>query len=249
MKSELKREFLIAISVMAGVALLVWLVGMFGSTPELPPQKAVHHKPRPATPELAAQSKPKPGKPARPPREIVAGTADYLDAKNGFRDVQFGQVETEFTNLVLQAKDEARQLATYTRSGDVLNMEGVPLQNIEYTFFNGQLVRVSLKWKTEYPDSTLALPPSTEMAGHCSELYGRPKKQSVKKDAAQYCWSGKKVKIILDEFRLPGVTNMDKGGWAIPPTTSGQMVFESIPARLDMQTVNANQVHGSQTGL
>src|SRR5512139_2547285 len=37
--------------------------------------------------------------PAKPKKEILPGTIDYLDAKNGFRGVTFGQPETSIANL------------------------------------------------------------------------------------------------------------------------------------------------------
>lgn len=229
----------------AVLSILTGLVSGCGDYSDSPAPKTVQHK---------AKSKAKPVvieriKPARPPKQILVGTPDYLDSKNGFRDVFFGQPESDFSNLVLKEKDEAHQMATYTRSGDILNLEEVPLESIEYTFFNGQLARVTLKWNLVHPDSLMAAAPSTEVAARCSELYGHPKRQSIRKESTQYTWSGKTVEIFLDEFRVPGLANIGKSGWAIPPTTTGQMIFESIPAEHNMKAVMANQIFGSQTGL
>ena len=241
-----KKKLIIAGGVTVAILTLVWLLGKYGGYSDSPPPKTVHHKAKPIIkPEVVARAKPLP----RPPKPILVGTPDYLDSKNGFRDMVFGQPESDFTNLVLKEEDEAHQLATYTRSGDILNLEEVPLESIEYTFFNGQLARVTLKWNLEHPDSLLAGAPSTEVAARCSELYGHPRRQSVRKDSTQYIWSGKKVEIILDEFQVPGLANIGKSGWAIPPTTTGQMIFESIPAEHNMKAVMANQIFGSQTGL
>lgn len=236
------KNFIVPMVLLGAV---VGLVSGCGDYSDSPPPKTVHHKPKPKTKPIVAERT----RPARPPKQVLVGTADYLDSKNGFRDVTFGLPESDFNNLVLKEKDETHQLATYTRSGDILNLEEVPLESIEYTFFNGLLARVTLKWKLEHPDSLVAAAPSTEMAARCSELYGRPKRQSIRKDSIQYTWSGRKVEIFLDEFKVPGLANIGKGGWAIPPTTTGQMIFESIPAQRDMKAVMANQIFGSQTGL
>lgn len=182
----------------------------------------------------------------KPVKAVIPGTVEYLDMKNGFRDTAFGQPESDFSNLVLKEKDETRQMATYTRTGDVLSLETVPLETIEYTFFKGRLYRIALKWKLEHPENVLAIPPSTELAVSCSNLYGRPKRHATQKDMTEYSWAGQKVELILDEFRMPGVWVVAKGGWGIPPTTSGQLVFGSVPLRRELELFVANL---SQSGL
>ena len=107
-----------------------------------------------------------------------------MDSKYGFRDATFGQTEGDFSNLVLKEKDEVNQMATYTRTGDVLDLEGVPLQTIEYFFFKNQLVRVVLQWRIIHSDSVSTLPPSTDMAIRCTSLYGKPKRQVRQKDSS-----------------------------------------------------------------
>jgi hypothetical protein len=171
------------------------------------------------------------------------GTPEYMDSKYGFRDASFGQSEGDFSNLVLKEKDPMDFTATYTRTGDVLDLEGVPLQSIEYFFFKNQLVRVMLKWRITHSDIVTALPPSTDMAIRCTTLYGKPKRKSIQKDMTQYIWKGQKESIIINEFRLPGVANAlkDKIGWAIPPTTTGQMIIDSITLQQEAELFMANQ--------
>lgn len=209
--------------------------------PDAPAPKTVHRpkqiKPKVVTPRTNAP---------KPVKAIIPGTAGYLDMKNGFRDVTFGQPESDFSNLVLKKKDESRQMATYTRTGDVLSLESVPLETIEYTFFKGRLYRIALKWELEHPENVLATPPSTELAVSCSNLYGRPKRYATQKDTTAYSWAGQKVELILHEFRMPGAGSAAKGGWGIPPTTSGQLVFGSVPLRHELELYIANL---SESGL
>ena len=65
----------------------------------------------------------------------------------------------------------------------------------------------------------------------------------------QYEWCGKKVEVLLNEMRLPGVPNPAKAGWAIPPTSSGQMILGSIALRQEAKALVANQSVQSLNGL
>lgn len=228
------------------VLLVAWLAAGCDFPQEVPPDIA---PPRPSPRQ-------KPVKPHPPrvtnvhtnivkqPKPVAPGTIEYLDLKNGFRDTTFGQSEAEFSNLVLKEKDDARQLAIYTRTGDLLALDSVPLETIEYTFFKHRLYRIALRWKIEHPESVLTTPPSTELAASCSSLYGKPKRLATRDEAIKYSWIGEKVEIILHEFRMPGVANPKKPGWAISPTTSGQLVFGSVPLRHEHELFVAGQTQG-----
>lgn len=199
---------------------------------------------------------PKPVEPAAPkvptvrtnaikqPKPITPGTIQFMDLKNGFRDATFGQSEAEFSNLVLKEKDEPGQLAVYTRTGDLLALESVPLETIEYTFFKHRLYRIALRWKIEHPESVLPTPPSTDLAACCSSLYGKPKRLATRDGYIKYSWIGEKVELILHEFKMPGVANPSKSCWAISPTTSGQLVFSSVPLRHEYESFLAGQAQG-----
>jgi hypothetical protein len=210
----MKRSFVLA----AAATAAVWLMAGCERTEQAPPPR-VHHK-------AAIEAK---AKPEKSPRQILPGTAEYLDLKNGFRDVVFGTPQASFTDLVLKEKDDATGTATYTRSGDLLNSDGVPLQEIDYTFFKDQLSAVTVKWKLEFPTNDFSAPASSGLAAGCTQLYGRPKQLQTQRDMTHYIWSGQKVRIRLDEMKMSGVANTSGGGWAIPPVTSGEMVIESIP--------------------
>jgi hypothetical protein len=206
-----------------------WLTGCERAEQAPPPR--VHHKAKTAVVEKKA---PKTAKP------VVAGTIQYLDLKNGFRDVVFGTPVTNFTDLVLKEKDDAAQSATYTRSGDVLTLAGLPLQEIDYSFFQDQLAKVVVKWKVEYTDSDFSIPPASGLAANCTELYGHPKQQTIRADSSEYVWLGSKVKIFLDELKMPGLANRG-GGWAIAPVNTGEMVIESLPLRQQMDAYLSNR--------
>jgi hypothetical protein len=221
--------------------LTVWLVTGCDVGPDRPAPKSAR---RTKTVKHEPVARQKTTKPAKPAKEIVPGTPEYLDEKNGFRDAMFGQPETEFSNLILKEKDDARQSATYTRTGDVLSLENVPLETIEYTFYKGQLSRITIKWQVQHRESALATPPSSELAVTLATVYGRPKSRSVQKDCTKYSWTGKKVEILMHEFRMAGVAGSVKNGWTIPPTTSGELVMQSIPLRHELEAFLASQTHG-----
>jgi len=113
-----------------------------------------------------AKSKPKP---AKPKKKILPGTIDYLDAKNGFRDVTFGESEIDIANLVEASRDEARDMKTCTRSDETMSFQGVPLERVEYDFFRGELYAVQLNWKIAHADSALSQPPTTDISVYCAQ--------------------------------------------------------------------------------
>ncbi len=184
--------------------------------------------------------------PAKPSKEILPGTIEYLDMKNGFRDAIFGRWDTNFSNLVLKGQDPERQLKTYTRAGDDLSLEGVPLNSIEYTFFKGQLCKVSLTWKREYPDNAINIPPTTDISVSIAHLYGPPTRHQSKREFVDNTWRGRKAEILLTEFLSSGVADLVNGGWSSPPTTTGQMVFQSIPLLHAEEAYVASQSFRSQ---
>ena len=174
--------------------------------------------------------------------EAAPGTLRYLDAKNGFRDVKFGESEKDIPNLILKSSDDARGLKTYTRSDETLSFNGVPLKSVEYTFLKGELFQVVAKWSVEEKGAVLKNSATTSLAPFCASLYGPARRHAAKKDSAEYVWRGKQVELILNETHLPGVPDAVHGGWAIAPSTKGEMLVESIDRRkaLNAQMASAN---------
>jgi hypothetical protein len=182
-------------------------------------------------------------------KETHPGSIQFMDLKNGFRDAAFGMEKTNFTNLILAERDESGQFETYTRTGDILSLKGTPLESIAYSFFQGQLYRITLKWNVTNREGIHPSPQAENIAGNCSTLYGRPKRSSKRPEGSDYYWLGKRVQIILTEIRAAGVTNSVQGGWAIPPTAAGQMVLESVPLREVADIFGVNQKINAQDGF
>lgn len=155
----------------------------------------------------------------------------YLDAKNGFRDVTFGQTEGDIPNLVLKRSDEKRGVKTYIRTDDLMVLNDMPLSSIEYTFLKGELFQIVVKWTSEEKNAVLKNSPTKSLAPFCASLYGPAKHRLVKKDSAEYIWRGKKVELFVTETRLSGVPDTIHGGWAMPPSTRGTMIIGDIELR------------------
>lgn len=167
-------------------------------------------------------------KPAKPKKEILPGTVAYLDSRNSFRDVTFGELETNIPNLVEASRDEARRLTTCTRSNETMSFQGVLLEQVEYNFFRGELYAIQLKWKIAHVNSTLSQPPTTDISVYCAQEYGAPRSHRMSKDSAHYAWRGRRVEIDLTESLLPGLADPGKGGWVLPPTTTGRMLIRNL---------------------
>jgi hypothetical protein len=177
----------------------------------------------------AARAAQRKSRPAKATNEIRAGTIGYLDAKNGFRDVTFGQSETSITDLVEATRDEARQLKTCMRSGETMSLHGVPLERVEYRFYRGELYAIQLDWKIEHADSAVNQPPTTDISIYCAQEFGKPRSSRVSKDGTHYVWHGRRVEIVLSESLLPGVADPAKrDSWALPPTTTGRMLIRNL---------------------
>lgn len=209
--------------------------------------------PKPVKKVKVAKAKPEPKqKPVKQPVAVQPGTLQYLDAKNGFRDVDFGVSSDSLTGLVPVSEDAARRLKTFTRTGDELSLGDVPLQKIEYTFFDDKLCQVSLSWNIEFRDNAQRIPPPTDISAFCGTLYGRPTRHNVAKaakDASFYVWQGKRTEALMTEARMTGVPNVVNGGWTIPPTTSGKMVISSVPLERNAIALNASQTAQNSGGL
>ena len=232
MKTLIKLSFIVAIS-----------LGLASGCKKKPQaHHAIKTNEPAAYPENAFEPKKK--APTKQPvkREIAPGTLRYLDAKNGFRDTKLGGSEKDIPNLVLKSSDDARGLKTYTRSDETLSFNGVPLKSVEYTFLKGELFQVVAKWSVEEKGAVLKNSGTTSLAPFCASLYGPARRHAAKKGSAEYVWRGKQVELILNEARLPGVPDAVHGGWAIAPSTKGEMLVESIGRRkaLNAQMASTN---------
>jgi len=200
---------------------------------------------------VAVKPSPPPPQPVKaPPQPVKApGSINYLDFKNGFRDVVFGQQESSIGDLVLKTQDEQRQVKTFTRSGELLLLFGVPLKSIEYSFFKGQLYLVSIKWRIEQKDDAQTPSPVVTLAPFCASLYGPPSFRTIEKDPVELKWSGQQVELTMSESVVHGVRDLLKGGWAIPPVASGQMVLEKTDFRKAFTAMLASVAESRKDGL
>lgn len=212
-------------------------------------------KPTPKPPKTSKRAKvakiEKSTKPAKPVKDIAPGSIAYLDRHKGFRDVTLGDNVSNFSNLVLVSEDAARNLKTYTRSGDDLTLGNVPLRDVRYTFFEDRLCEVELRWKIEYPEAPFRTPPLSSIASYCMKLYGPPtaKHQSRKEQSSQHIWRGRKAEVILTELQLRGVPDVIKGSWSLPPTTVGQLVVMDIPLHRNAQAMAVRAGMRNANGL
>ena len=197
--------------------------------------------PPPKPKVVKAKPAPKP-KPVKPVKEAKLGTPAYLDAKYGFRDLNFGTASGSLSDLTLVEDDAAQQLKTYTRANEQLMLGNVPLKKIEYTFFEDKLCQITLYWEVQYPSSLQGRPESTELSGYCTTLYGKPALRQVNKDNTYYVWHGQKAGLMLTENLLHGVRDVAHGtGWALSPSTTGIMVIYSEPLRRSITSLSVKQ--------
>jgi hypothetical protein len=203
-----------------------------------PPAKA----PQPArAPQSAKAPQPKP--------VITPGSIKYLDYKGGFRDAILSQKDSSFTNLVLKTQNDKLGIKTFTRPDEELSLGGIPLEGIEYSFFNGQLYKILIKWRIEQKEPGSGTPPMVTLAPFCAGLYGSPTRHAVKKDETQLQWRGQQVELTLSESVTHGVRDSLKGGWAIPPAASGLMVMEGIALRKAVTAMLASATEVRKDGL
>lgn len=111
-----------------------------------------------------------------------------LDAKNGFRDMTFGDHASKFDDLVPIEYAKDSTTIYYTRSGDKLTI-GAAEVTLHYGFYKNMFSSVSIRTEG-YQNSRSLLDALTEMYGR-----GYQSNRYIK----DYSWSGKKVSIAYDE--------------------------------------------------
>ena len=108
------------------------------------------------------------------------GTIGYLDARNGFRDLKFGQAISQCPGMRLVKTDYrgigGKNIKAYVRDADDLRIGTARLESIVYVFYKDRLMAVQISAKGEEDMSVIM--------GAFSELYGEGKVGS---------WDGEKV--------------------------------------------------------
>jgi hypothetical protein len=74
---------------------------------------------------------------------VPAGSADYLDAKNGFRDLQFGTGVAP--DMKLAEKQDAEETKSYVRTSDELEIGPAKAREIRYVYFDNGLTSVIIE--------------------------------------------------------------------------------------------------------
>lgn len=78
-----------------------------------------------------------------PASALRAQSPVALDAKNGFRSVKFGDALSEAYSVQFRSEDKRQVIAV--KNGDLLSLDGTPLQSIRYTFFDGKLAWITME--------------------------------------------------------------------------------------------------------
>jgi hypothetical protein len=110
-----------------------------------------------------------------------------LDAKNGFRMVKFGEPFSQAFAVQFQSEDKRQVIAT--RNGDLLSLDGIALQPIRYTFFDGKLVWITMELQN--------MADRKAVTRLFTKLYGPPN-DGFRSRAANYdIWRGTLVQLEL----------------------------------------------------
>jgi len=113
------------------------------------------------------------------------GTVAYLDARNGFRGVKFG--EPPKPGMVLIENDDNSKF--YRRESDDMTMGSGRCSEIVYGFYKNQLYTVLLKTK--------GIIDSQALLGSLRAAYGSGDQPNEYLD--RYFWRGTFVRVIYDE--------------------------------------------------
>ena len=209
--------------------------------------------------------------------DVAAGSTNYLDFKNGFRDVTFGQRIESVKDLVLvrEEKINGNTLSGYKRGTDILSLDEVQLTKIIYIFLNSELAAVTIEWDRPYTNVVEYLypniPASTGIKGRkfsmgwptglekfAEKLYGTPSRFEIKDKPSEpgkevnwrrttVEWFGKKVRLDFYESQSSGLYP-DK-----PATTYGSIQIADIQRRNKMEELvklsEANEVAKKKDGL
>jgi hypothetical protein len=119
------------------------------------------------------------------PTDIAMGSIAYLDARNGFRDLRFGQSLASGMTLI----ENDRDTKFYRRASDDMKMGGGSLSEITYGFYKGHLFTVMLK--------ALGIVDSQALLDTLRAAYGPGNKTNQFLD--NYFWRGNDVMVMYEE--------------------------------------------------
>jgi hypothetical protein len=122
------------------------------------------------------------------PVEPSPGSLAYLDFRNGFRDLKFGDPPAADMRLV----EDHGETTYYTRPGDDLRIGNSQLNRIAYGFYRGRFYTALL--------STEGLTNSRALLEVLRQAYGRGARPNRFMD--RYYWEGSRVVLSYDENPL-----------------------------------------------
>lgn len=150
-----------------------------------------------------------------------AQSLDDLDAKNGFRDLKFGQAINTVKGLVPLSKDVSND-KDYRRPTDVLKIAGEPLLGITLTFYRSVLSSVRVKYAT--PAARIKLMQSLQIA------YGYGVDSTLTAGPNGTVWIGKLVSMAIGDDS-PG-----KGELLIQSTLVADLKKQDVEAAYKKRT-------------
>jgi hypothetical protein len=148
------------------------------------------------------------------------GTLAYLDAKNGFRDLTFGDPPTPEMDLVTDAGD----LKTYVRPSDDLTLGGAQLQTIGYRFYKDCLYSVAIIAKG-YANGVAIL----EVL---RQAYGKGEQPNQFLD--EFLWRGRRVWVLYGRQRVTETTDV---------------LWQSVPLDRERQAAEKDKAKKGVDGL
>ena len=121
---------------------------------------------------------------------VLAGSLRDLDQRNGFRDLSLGSSCSEVTEFSTDGVPD-RDLVSYIRSSDVLQVGEARLQSIVYSCYRDELSQVRIIVIGEDNQQT--------MLDALIEAYGEP--TTFDEEANARTWGGSRV--LLETFSAP----------------------------------------------
>jgi hypothetical protein len=129
------------------------------------------------------------------------GSVSYLDGRDGFRDVKFGDPPKEGMALI----ENDGQLKFYHRSSDDLTVGTGRLSGITYGFYKGRLMSVLL--------STRGLVDSRALLATLQAAYGPGDQQNEYLE--EYFWLGNVVRAVYSQKPISNDATADISNEAI----------------------------------
>jgi hypothetical protein len=175
--------------------------------------RAAHGLPPAAASPAAVKSSPAPVEPS-------PGSLSYLDFKNGFRDLKFGDPPTSGMRLA----EEKGHTTVYQRPGDDHHIGNANVHEILYVFYKGRLSHVLLKTKG-FSDSRALL-------DVLRQAYGSGHRPN--RFLEEYYWFGSRVDLSYHENAT---------------TNDASVLFASIPLKQEQEADDKAKARKGVSGL